>query len=152
MSDKVLDFEEKRKQNIEEKRQGFERLMFQNILGAYTVIDKAGTVYPIKLIDISHDGCMFQVPWNPRNDDKFENDTEIKLKFYFSEKSFVPAIVKIRYAMETIEGDGQTSIRYGCEFDKSLKSFEALKSFIEFLYKFAELSTIDHSENRSFFL
>lgn len=152
MSDKVLDFTEKRKQNIEEKRQGFERLMFQNTLGAYTVIDQAGTVYPIKLIDISHNGCMFQIPWNPKNDKKFEMDSEIKLKFYFSEKSFIPAIVSIRYVMEAIEGDGKTFIRYGCEFDKSLKCFEALQSFIEFLYKFAEFSTIDHNETRSFFI
>ena len=63
MSGKVLDFAQKREQNIENKRRQFERVLFQNFLGAYTVIDQGGAIYPVSLVDISHDGlstCAFK--------------------------------------------------------------------------------------------
>ncbi len=149
---KVLDFVEKRSQNIEEKRQGFERILFRNILGTYTVLDNEGTIYPVKLIDVSRAGCMFEIPWNPKKDKRYEKEEEIKMRMYFSEKSFIPVLVKIKYSMEKIEGGGQAFMRYGCEFDKSLTSFKALESFIDFLYNFAEYSTIDTNENKTYFL
>lgn len=152
MSKKVLDFVEKRNQNIEDKRRGFERILFRNTLGTYTVLDNQGTIYPIKLIDISREGCLFEMPWNPKKDKKYAQDTEIDLRMYFSEKSYIPVLVKIKYSMEKIEGSGNTFIQYGCEFDKSLTSFAALESFIDFLYKFAEYSTIDQNESKTFFI
>lgn len=149
---KVLDFVEKRSQNIEEKKRGFERILFRNILGTYTVLDKQETIYPVKLVDISRTGCMFEIPWNPKKDTRYEKEEEIKLRMYFSEKSFIPVVVKIKYSMEKIEGGGKAFMRYGCEFDQSLTSFKALESFINFLYDFAEFSTIDHNETKSFFI
>lgn len=66
MSDdkKVFDFGEKRKQSIEQKRRQFERVVFQEFLGVYSVIDDHGTGRPIKLVDISADGCLLQVPFS----------------------------------------------------------------------------------------
>ena len=55
MTDKVLDFNTKRQENIEEKRRNFERVMFQNFLGCYTVIHREGVIYPVELVDISAD-------------------------------------------------------------------------------------------------
>ncbi|MFZ9002190.1 MAG: PilZ domain-containing protein [Bacteriovoracaceae bacterium] len=149
---KVLDFVEKRSQNIEEKRQGFERILFRNILGTYTLLDNEGTIYPVKLIDVSRSGCMFEIPWNHKKDKRYEKEEEIKMRMYFSEKSFIPVLVKIKYSMEKIEGGGKAFMRYGCEFDKSLTSFKALESFIDFLYNFAEYSTVDHNEIKSYFV
>lgn len=151
MTDKVLNFIEKRKETIEKKRRNFERLMFQNVLGCYSVIDNNGTVLPVNLVDISHTGCLFQVPWNVKSDSKMESDTELTLRMYFTKKSFVPAIVTIKYGKEFLDKDGQTYMQYGCEFDTSISSFEALSSFIDFLYKFAEHSAIDHGESKVFF-
>ena len=71
MTDKVLDFIEKRKENVEAKRRNFERILFQNVLGAYTELDQDGTVYPVELVDISKDGCLFQIPWNAKKDQRF---------------------------------------------------------------------------------
>jgi hypothetical protein len=148
----VLNFVEKRKESIEKKRRSFERVMFQNILGVYTVIDSGGTVYPVSLVDISYDGCLLQTPWNDKQDTPFEKDKEITLRFYFTKSSFVPAIVKIKHTKEHQAEDGRNYMRYGSVFDKSISSFEALKCFIDFVYKFAEFSTTDHGENKVFFL
>jgi hypothetical protein len=152
MSDKVLDFIGKRQQNIEDKRQTFERILFRDFLGAYTVIDQAGTHYPISLVDISHDGCLFQLPWNVKKDEKLEADTEVKMRIYFTKSSFIPVFMNVKYHKEFIDADGQTYLQYGCEFDKSMASFQALSSFIDFLYKFAEHSSVDRGDKRVYFL
>jgi len=152
MTDKLLDFVEKRKQNIEQKRRSFERLLFQNFLGAYTVLDTQGSVHPVSLVDISHDGCLFQIPWNPTSDQKFEDKTEFTMRMYFTKKSFIPVVVTIKYGKEFIDKDGSTYMQYGCEFDQSLPSFDAMRSFIDFMYSFAEHSAIDKNEKKVFFL
>lgn len=151
MKTKVLDFVKKREEAIEDRRRKFERIMFDNILGTYTVLNLDGTIYPVKLMDISHDGLMFEIPYDSKKGKKYEKNSEIMLRMYFSEKRFIPVAVKIRFSMEALEGPGQVYMRYGCEFDKSLTSFKALESFIDFLYKFSEVSTVDLTETKSFF-
>lgn len=151
MTDEVLDFVGKRKENIEKKRRGFERVLFQNFLGAYTVIDNAGSVYPIELVDISHEGCLFRIPWNMKKDQKLEEGSEINLRMYFTKDSYLPVIVNIKYGSENIE-NGQTYMQYGCEFDQSLPTFSAMQDFIKFMYSFAEYSAIDKGDARAFFL
>lgn len=152
MADKVLDFVGKRNETIEKKRRNFERLLFQNFLGAYSVIDDNGSIYPVSLVDLSHDGCLFQVPWDVSKDKKFAVGTELTLRMYFTKKSFVPVVVKLRHGNEHIDDNGNTYMHYGCEFDKTLPSFAAMEHFINFMYKFAELSTVDHQENKVYFL
>lgn len=152
MTDKVLDFAEKRQANIEKKRRNFERIVFQNFLGAYSVIDNDGSIYPVTLVDISHDGCLFQVPWNVKRDQKMEEGREVKMRMYFSKSSYIPVILTVKYGRESIDKDGETYMQYGCEFDKSMQSFQAMEKFIEFLYQFAEHSTFDKGTPKSYFL
>ena len=151
MADKVLDFNTKRTENIEKKRRSFERLLFQNFLGAYMAIDQEGTNYPVTLVDISNDGCLFQVPWDFKNDKKLAEGTEIKMRMYFTKGSYIPVVVNIKYGNETIGKDGNTYMSYGCEFDKSLPSFAAMENFIQFLYTFAEHSALDKGDAKAFF-
>lgn len=152
MADKLLDFVEKRKENVEKKRRSFERILFQNFLGAYSVINENGTIYPVTLVDISQDGCLFQVPWNPGRDKKFADDLELSMRMYFTKKSYIPVILKVKYGKESIGEDGRTYMHYGCEFDKSMSSFEAMSNFINFLYSFAEHSSIDKGDQKVYFL
>jgi len=152
MTDKVLDFNEKRKENIEQKRRNFERLLFNNFLGAYTVVDQGGSIYPVSLVDVSHDGCLFQVPWNASKDTMIEHDTEMTMRMYFTKGSFIPVVMEIKYGREFIDEDGQTYMQYGCEFDKSMPSFQAIESFIDFMYKYAEHSSIDKGSQKVYFL
>ena len=151
MSDKVLDFVGKRNENIEQKRRNFERILFKNFLGAYTVLDDNGTNYKIQLVDISREGCLFQIPYDPTRQTAFEDGHEIKMRMYFTEASYVPVICKVKRFQEYIDAEGLLYARYGCEFDKSISSFEAVESFIEFLYKFAEHSSIDRGDQRVYF-
>ncbi|MFY7992309.1 MAG: PilZ domain-containing protein [Bacteriovoracaceae bacterium] len=154
MSDekKVFDFGEKRKQSIEQKRRQFERVVFQEFLGVYSVIDDHGTGYPIKLVDISADGCLLQVPFSLKAKNQFKDGEEVTLKLYFSKGTYLPAVVKIRHAQEYVDKDGDAYLRLGGEFDKSLPSFGALSSFIDFIYKYAEYSCVDKGESKVFFL
>lgn len=152
MADKVLDFQEKRKENIEQKRRQFERILFNNFLGAYTVVDQGGSIYPVNLVDVSREGCLFQVPWNVDRDTKIEEGTELTMRMYFTKNSFIPVVLEIKYGREYIDEDGQTYMQYGAEFDKSMPSFQAVESFIEFMYKFAEHSSVDKGSHKVYFL
>lgn len=152
MSGKVLDFAQKREQNIEKKRRQFERVLFQNLLGAYTAIDQGGAIFPVSLVDISHDGCLFQIPWNFKDSGKVEDGAEITMRMYFTKASYVPALLTVKNSREYTDDNGQTFLQYGCEFDKSVPSFKAIESFIDFMYNFAEVSTIDRNEKKVFFV
>ena len=154
MSDdkKVVDFSEKRKQSIEQKRRTFERVVFQEFLGVYTVIDDQGAGFPIKLIDISGEGCQFQVPFSLKAKNQFKAGTELTLKFFFTKGTYIPAVVTVRHVSEYIDKDGDAWLRLGSEFDTSLPSFKALQSFINFIYQYAEFSCVDKGESKVFFL
>lgn len=154
MSDekKVVDFSEKRKKSIEQKRRTFERVVFQEFLGVYTVIDDQGAGFPIKLLDISGEGCQFQVPFSMKAKNQFKSDTEITLKLFFTKGTYLPAVVNIRHATEYIDQQGDAWLKIGGEFDTSLPSFKALSSFINFIYQYAEFSCVDKGESKVFFL
>ena len=154
MSDdkKVVDFSAKRKESIEQKRRTFERVVFQEFLGVYTVVDDQGSNYPIKLVDISGDGCQFQLPFSLKAKNQFKAGTEVTLKLYFTKGSYLPAVVTVRHASEYIDKQGDAWLRLGGEFDTSLPSFAALSSFINFIYQYAEFSCLDKGESKVFFL
>ena len=152
MTDKLLDFVEKRKENIEQKRRTFERVLFKNFLGAYSVLDKEGSVYPIQLVDISRTGCLFEVPWNLKKENPFPKGHELNLRIYFTQESFIPVVVSVAHFKEVISEDGSPMMQYGCAFDKSMPSFEALNCFIEFMHKFAEHSRVDRGDSKVYFL
>lgn len=148
---KILDFNKKKADTIEQKRRAFNRIVFQNFLGAYSVIDDNGSIYPVTMVDIAGDGCSFQVPWNPAKDKKLAQDFEVHMRMYFTNASYVPVIMNVRHAKEVIGQDGTLQMQYGCEFDKSVPTFEAMQSFIDFIYKFAEHSAIDKGDTKVYF-
>lgn len=152
MTGKILDFVKKRKEIIEERRQGFERLMFKNVLGAYAVLEEAQDKYPVNLVDISFNGCGFEIPFSTNAKKRFKKGNVLKMRMYFTKNSFILTIIKVIYATEIIDLNGNKVIRLGCEFDKSTSSYQALVSFIDFLYKFAKYSTRDDGSSTAFFI
>ena len=154
MSDekKVVDFNKKRQENIEQKRRTFERVVFQEFLGVYTVVDDQGTSFPIKLLDVSKDGLQFQLPFSLKAKNQFKSGTEVTMKLFFTKGSYIPAVVTVRHASEYIDQQGDAWLRLGGEFDTSLPSFKALSSFIDFMYQYAEFSCVDKGESKVFFL
>jgi PilZ domain len=154
MSDdkKVIDFTAKRKQSIEQKRRTFERVVFQEFLGVYSVVDDQGTGFPVKLVDISGDGLQFQLPFSMKAKNQFTSGTEVTLKLYFTKGSYIPAVVTVRHASEYIDQQGDAYLRLGGTFDTTLPSFKALASFIDFIYQYAEFSCLDRGESKTYFL
>lgn len=154
MSDdkKVFDFNERRQKNIEQKRRTFERVVFQEFLGVYSVIDDHGAGYPVKLVDISKEGLQFQVPFSGKAKTQFKTGEELTLKLYFSKGSYLPAVVTIRHASEYIDQQGDAWLRMGCAIDTSIPSYQALSTFIDFIYQYAEFSCIDKGESKVYFL
>lgn len=152
MGKKVLDFMKKREKSIEDKRRNFERLMFDNMLGAYSVVDTEGSIYPISMIDISPTGCLFQVPWREGENRPFKKSDEVTFRIYFTQNEYIPAVVTVKYAKKFTDNDGLTYLRCGGRFDTTTSSFQALSSFIEFLYKFAEHSAVDHGDAKVYYL
>jgi hypothetical protein len=148
----VVNFAEKRKKSIEQKKRTFERVVFQEFLGVYSVVDDQGSNFPIKLVDISHDGCQFQMPFSVKATNQFKSGTEMTLKFFFTKGSYIPAVITVRHGTEYIDQDGNAWWRLGGTFDTSLPSFTALHSFIQFMYQYAEFSCIDKGESKVFFL
>ncbi len=149
---KVFDFNERRKQSIEQKRRSFERVMFDELLGVDVVVDDEGSGYPLKLVDVSHQGCLFQVPFSPKAKQRFAAGEEVTLKVFFTKTSFLPVVVKLRHATEFVDQRGDAYWRCGGEFDTSLPSFTAFKTFIEFMYKYAEFSCRDSASHKVYFL
>ena len=119
---------------------------------SYAEIDEAGTKYAVKLIDISKEGLQFQVPVGPDQKNPLKNQKEVMLRIYFTKDDYLPVTLFLRHHKEYIDERGEAYFRYGCEFNQSLPSFEAVKSFIEFIYKFAEYSCIDKGESQVYFL
>jgi hypothetical protein len=154
MSDekKVVDFNKKRQENIEQKRRTFERVVFQEFLGVYTVVDDQGTSFPIKLLDVSKDGLQFQLPFSLKAKNQFKSGTEVTMKLFFTKGSYIPAVVTVRHASEYIDKDGSAWLRLGGTFDTSLPSFKAVASFIDFIYQYAEFSCLDKGESKVYFL
>jgi len=149
---KVIDFNAKRKESIEKKKRSFERVLFSEFLGSYAEIDESGTKFDVTMVDISQDGCLFQIPFAERSLKHFKNEQEITIRIYFTKEDFLPLSVKIKHLSEYVDERGEAHIRFGGEFDQSLPSFKAFSPFIDFIYKFAEFSCVDRGESKVYFL
>ncbi len=152
MPSNVINFNKKRDEVVEKKRRNFERILFKDLMGCYTVVDKNDTLYSVELVDISEEGCLFQVPFTKNSIKKFKQGKKLPFRFYFTDKSYLPIVVEIRHGTEFTGPDGQKYMRYGCQFDQETHSYEVLDSFIKFIYKFAEYSSIDQGNTKINFL
>jgi hypothetical protein len=151
MSGKVFDFSSKKQEVVEEKKRAFERVVFDNFIGCYTVIDEKDAIHPIRLVDISLEGCQIEAQYSKNLVDKFTEDDEICLRMYFTKKSFIPILANVKHINECI-AEGQKYLRFGCQFDKSVSSYGALSHFVKFISSYSEHSTIEQSNNKIFFV
>ncbi|MCB9092650.1 MAG: hypothetical protein H6620_08835, partial [Halobacteriovoraceae bacterium] len=65
---KVIDFTQRRRENIEQKKRQFERVLFKEVIGCYTAIEEGHKIVPIDMIDISPTGCLLEVPVSSKSD------------------------------------------------------------------------------------
>ena len=147
---KILNFNQKRQLNIEKKRRNFERVFFQNFLGAYATIEQAGVIAPISILDISKEGLLFKSPAGPRAFSMAVHD-EVTIRLYFTKDNYIPVILNI-VRTKNIKEAGEMYVEYGCTFDKTIPTFDALSRFIDFIYSFAEHSSVDKGDSKVYFL
>ena len=149
---KVIDFQAKRRESIEKRKRSFERVLFSEFLGSYAEIDDQGTKFDVTMVDISREGCLFQIPFADSSLKFFKNSKEVTVRIYFTKEDFLPLAVQLKHINEYVDERGNAHIRFGGEFDKTLPSFQAFEPFIEFIYKFAEYSCVDKGESKVYFL
>src|SRR6185312_12482965 len=89
----VVDFNQMRAQKLEEKRRKTERIFFKSLLSVYTVLGDGKRMVPIEIIDISEEGCSFQVPHKSKEETL--TTTELPLRLYFSQDTYLEVTAKI---------------------------------------------------------
>lgn len=145
----VVDFNEIRAQKMEEKRRKTERIFFHQLLSVYSVVAN-GTMFPIELVDVSEDGCSFQVPFDPNKPWPTTTD-EIPLRFYFSQDTYLEVRVKIQNSRPAIENNARYT-RFGCTVDQSMSAYPAYQQFVRFLKLYSEHAHKDRGDVSVFYL
>lgn len=130
----IVNLSKVREEKIEERRREYERIVFKNTLGVYTVMDQSG-LHAIDLIDISEGGLSFQVPEKKALEVK-EGDN-LNLRFYISTDTYILVGIKVVRSFSAID-QGQVMHRYGCLIDKTMASYAAIFHFVQFIAKCAE--------------
>jgi hypothetical protein len=147
---KVVDFSEKRAQKLDEKRRKTERIFFQNMIGVYSVINDR-TMRPIEILDVSEDGCSFQVPFDAKNPWPAES-VEIPIRMYFSSDTYIPIVLRVQNSTATIGEGGARYVRYGCTVDKTLQTYPVYREFVRFLGLYAEQAHRDNGSASVFYI
>ncbi len=147
----IVDFNLAREQRLAEKRKNTERIFFKNLVSVYTVMGK-GEIFPIELIDVSEDGCSFQIPLDVENDlvPKI-NSSDLPIRLYFSQDTYLEIRVQVQNSRQSIDSQGRY-IRYGCLVDKTLKSYPAFQQFVRFLSLYSEHAHRDMGDMSVFYL
>ncbi|HVJ65700.1 MAG TPA: PilZ domain-containing protein [Bdellovibrionota bacterium] len=145
MSDsKVVNFAKHQQQKQAVIRREYERILYKQFLGGYTVIENLG-LKGVELHDISKSGCLFSM--DP-HDGAFNVGEDIDFRFYFSTNAYVPAKLKIVRAEKLDEGYG-VRWQYGCSFDLANQSYPALEKFVDFLDAFAQAAREDKGDQKN---
>jgi len=139
---KVVQFSEVRKEKQENLKREYERVLFNRILGAYTVVDKLG-LKPVEMRDISRSGCSFRTPYE---DGAFAVGEEMEFRFYFSNTTFLPIKIKIKRVLPAIEGQ-MKYYDHGCSFDQEMSTFAAIEKFVEFINAYAASAREDKKKS-----
>jgi hypothetical protein len=146
----VIDFTEVRAQKLEEKRRKTERIFFKHLLSVYSVVGEA-SMFPIELIDVSEEGCSFQIPHDPSKPWPHQTTDDLPTRLYFSQDTFLEIRLKILNSRACIE-NGTRYVRFGCSVDPSTKSFAAYQQFVKFLKLYSEQAHKDMGDITVFYL
>lgn len=145
----VIDFSQVRAQKLEEKRRKTERIFFRHLLSVYSVTG-GSAMHPVEIINVSEDGCAFQVPYRAEN--PWPNDTkDIPLRFYFSQDTYLEIRIEIVNSTPSIE-DNSRYVRYGCKVDTTTGSYPAYLQFVRFLKAYSEQAHKDKGGVTLFYL
>ena len=159
----IVDFNKAREQRLKTKRRNTERIFFKNLMAVYSVVGQ-NQICPIDLVEVSEEGCSFQVPCEKKVEGASivggassvsellrVKASELPLRFYFSQDSYLEIFIRVQNSSYSIE-NGIKYLRYGCTIDKTLKSYLAYQQFVRFLKLFSEHSHKDISKTSVVFI
>ena len=136
----IINLSQFRNRKQEEKKRKTERIFFHNLVGVYGIVN-SGKMVPVELIDVSDDGLGIQVPYQSDKTWPTES-TNVILRLYFSEDSFMEVGVSVVNTRPTIE-NGQRYFRYGCAVDPTHRAHGAWTQFVGFLRAYSDVSEKD---------
>ena len=146
----VVDFNEVRTQRMDEKRRKTERILFNNIMGVYSV-SAHDQMQPVEMVDVSETGCSFQIPFRTRA--QWPTDVQdLTLRLYFSQDTYLPIVVRVQNSRVAIDRGGERFQRFGCLVDNTLSSYGAYLQFVRFLKLYAEHAHKDLGDVTLFYL
>jgi hypothetical protein len=146
MASKVIDFNQKKKEAMAKRKREFERVLFENVLGVYSVVDREGRTQEVSIVDVSPKGCLIDFP--QRDFKAPKKDSAVSLRLYFTSKSYLPLDVVVRHCRRAENSKGLPVFRCGCEFEINLTRFEAMSAFINFIYKLAEHAVTERTQSQ----
>ncbi|MFL5812197.1 MAG: PilZ domain-containing protein [Bdellovibrionia bacterium] len=146
---RVVDFNQVRTQKLEEKRRTTERIFFKHLLNVYSVVN-TDQMMPIEFIDVSDDGCSFQVPYDPEKPWP-TTTSDIPLRVYFSQDTYLEIRVTVQNSRPSIENN-RRYVRYGCTVDTTTASYAAYQQFVRFLKLYSEHAHKDMGDVSIFYL
>ncbi len=147
--DQVVDFTAVREKRLDDKRKNTERIFFRDLLSVYSVTGHS-KMLPVELIDVSEDGCAFQIPYDPNN--LWPNqDDGVPIRLYFSREMYMEIFVRIQNSRHSIEGNHRF-LRFGCSVDKGTQSYPAYQQFVKFLKLYSEQAHKDTGDMTLFYL
>jgi hypothetical protein len=145
----VVDFTEYRAQRLEDKRRKNERILINHFLGVYAVYG-GNSLYQVELMDISDDGCSFQVPIDA-NKPWGEERKEFTIRLYFSQESYLSIPVSVQNK-KTVSVNGNRFTRYGCSVDTTASTYDAYSAYVHFLKAYSIVSQNDAGNVNVFFV
>ena len=145
----VVSFNEARANKLEEKRRKTERLFFKNLMSVYSVI-QGKSLIPVEFIDLSEEGCSFQVPYDPTSawPEKLEH---LPIRIYFTQNTYLELNVTVKNTRQALENQ-KRFVRYGCMIDTTTQSYETYVQFVRFMKSYAEQSHKDLGNVTVFYL
>lgn len=137
-SKKVVDLQVYRQEKSEERRREYERVLFHRVLGVYSFAEK-NTLNHVEVLDISFSGILFR---ELHPDPPLQTGQKVALRFYFTPSSYLRLVVDVKRT-KPFKSQGRDGLEYGCELDKSTRSYDVIRQLVNFMYKYSEIACQD---------
>lgn len=144
----IVSLEKVREKKLEEKKRKNERIFFHSSVSV-TCVDSVQQEQEVQVLDISTEGCAFQVPYSHLGRWPQLRQEPLLMRFYFTPKTYLEITLTIRNQRDSIDREARHT-RYGCSVDTSTQAYPAYVAFVQFVKLYALHS---HREvgNRSLF-
>ncbi len=117
---------ERRQDQISKERRAARRTVLSEFMSAFVVLPQRG-LQRVDLYDVSKKGVSFDVPFEHG---KLNIDEKIALRFYLSQTTYFPIVVKVSNTRHIPE---EGIYRHGSVFEVSQDSEEPLKHLVNFI-------------------